>query len=165
MYTRSAWLQESATFETFKNLCCRAFLTLRRHADLIINLFSLVSSPTYLRIIVQFVDNFESLLFELEVSNLKSIIIAYAASINKIGDFYVYWKLSLFSSSLSLYVYMYVFRYIHKNFHFQFFIPPITLTHADALHWYPRADVCGRHWLYSQCTGSGEKRTRCRAEL
>ena len=30
-------------FETYKNLCCRAFLTLRRNADLIINLFSLVS--------------------------------------------------------------------------------------------------------------------------
>ena len=37
-------LQDSSTFETYKNLCCRAFLILRRHSDLIINLFSLVSS-------------------------------------------------------------------------------------------------------------------------
>ena len=35
--------QNSEMFETYKNLCCRAFLTLRRNADLIINLFSLVS--------------------------------------------------------------------------------------------------------------------------
>ena len=35
--------QGSDTFETYKNLCCRAFLTLRRHADLIINLFSMVT--------------------------------------------------------------------------------------------------------------------------
>lgn len=35
--------EESSSFETYKNLCCRAFLTLRRHAELIINLFSLVS--------------------------------------------------------------------------------------------------------------------------
>ena len=34
----------SDSFETYKNLCCRAFLTLRRHADLIINLFSMVGS-------------------------------------------------------------------------------------------------------------------------
>ena len=34
--------EEGAMFETYKNLCCRAFLTLRRKADLIINLFSLV---------------------------------------------------------------------------------------------------------------------------
>ena len=36
--------EEGAMFETYKNLCCRAFLTLRRKADLIINLFSLVST-------------------------------------------------------------------------------------------------------------------------
>ena len=35
-------IQDSSTFETYKNLCCRAFLILRRHSDLIINLFSLV---------------------------------------------------------------------------------------------------------------------------
>ena len=34
----------SDSFETYKNLCCRAFLTLRRHAELIINLFSMVGS-------------------------------------------------------------------------------------------------------------------------
>ena len=38
------FFQNSDMFETYKNLCCRAFLTLRRNADLIINLFSLVSS-------------------------------------------------------------------------------------------------------------------------
>ena len=37
-------LQQSETFQTYKNLCCRAFLILRRHADLIISLFALVSS-------------------------------------------------------------------------------------------------------------------------
>ena len=36
-------LQNSEMFETYKNLCCRAFLTLRRNADLIISLFSLVT--------------------------------------------------------------------------------------------------------------------------
>lgn len=35
--------EDGAMFENYKNLCCRAFLTLRRKADLIINLFSLVS--------------------------------------------------------------------------------------------------------------------------
>ena len=35
--------EEGGMFETYKNLCCRAFLTLRRNSDLIINLFSLVS--------------------------------------------------------------------------------------------------------------------------
>ena len=34
--------EDSGSFDTYKNLCCRAFLTLRRHADLIINLFSMV---------------------------------------------------------------------------------------------------------------------------
>ena len=34
--------EEGGMFETYKNLCCRAFLTLRRNSDLIINLFSLV---------------------------------------------------------------------------------------------------------------------------
>ena len=34
----------SDSFETYKNLCCRAFLILRRHAELIINLFSMVGS-------------------------------------------------------------------------------------------------------------------------
>ena len=41
-------LQDSSTFETYKNLCCRAFLILRRHSDLIINLFSLVSQSHFL---------------------------------------------------------------------------------------------------------------------
>ncbi|CAI7993963.1 Phosphatidylinositol 4,5-bisphosphate 3-kinase catalytic subunit gamma isoform [Geodia barretti] len=36
--------EEGGMFETYKNLCCRAFLTLRRNADLIINLFSLMRS-------------------------------------------------------------------------------------------------------------------------
>ncbi|MCG8624783.1 MAG: hypothetical protein MJE68_22650, partial [Proteobacteria bacterium] len=36
-------LQQSEIFQTYKNLCCRAFLILRRHADLIISLFALVS--------------------------------------------------------------------------------------------------------------------------
>jgi len=36
-------LQRSDTFAAYKKLCCRAFLTLRKHADLIINLFSMVN--------------------------------------------------------------------------------------------------------------------------
>lgn len=36
--------EDSSSFDTYKNLCCRAFLTLRRHAELIINLFSMVSA-------------------------------------------------------------------------------------------------------------------------
>ena len=36
-------VQNSEMFETYKNLCCKAFLILRKNADLIINLFSLVS--------------------------------------------------------------------------------------------------------------------------
>ena len=49
----------SDSFETYKNLCCRAFLTLRRHAELIINLFSMVGSscrPSFscpLRLVVE----------------------------------------------------------------------------------------------------------------
>ena len=35
-------LQKSDTFAAYKKLCCRAFLSLRKHADLIINLFSMV---------------------------------------------------------------------------------------------------------------------------
>ena len=34
----------SDSFETYKNLCCRAFLILRRYAELIINLFSMVGT-------------------------------------------------------------------------------------------------------------------------
>ncbi|XP_065912685.1 phosphatidylinositol 4,5-bisphosphate 3-kinase catalytic subunit gamma isoform-like isoform X2 [Dysidea avara] len=34
--------ETSATFFQFKNLCCRAFLSLRKHADLIVNLFSMM---------------------------------------------------------------------------------------------------------------------------
>lgn len=36
--------EASETFNTYKNLCCRAFLCLRRHHELIFNLFSLMKS-------------------------------------------------------------------------------------------------------------------------
>eukprot|EP00731_Ephydatia_muelleri_P002684 Em0001g2684a len=34
----------SKTFESYKDLCCKAFLKLRRHANLIVNLFSMMRS-------------------------------------------------------------------------------------------------------------------------
>lgn len=37
-------LQKSKGFEMYRNLCCRAFLILRRHAELIIHLFSIMRS-------------------------------------------------------------------------------------------------------------------------
>ena len=36
------------TFETYKNLCCQAFVKLRRHAHLIVNLFSMVTMQIHL---------------------------------------------------------------------------------------------------------------------
>ena len=37
-------LQKSPSFNKFRNFCCEAFLSLRKKADLIINLFSIVSN-------------------------------------------------------------------------------------------------------------------------
>ena len=37
-------------FNLYKKLCCRAFLTLRRHHELIVNLFAMVSERRDLNI-------------------------------------------------------------------------------------------------------------------
>ena len=64
-------LQRSDTFATYKKLCCRAFLTLRKHANLIINLFSMVSLIAT-TLILMTVAAFHCLPSPLSISQMRS---------------------------------------------------------------------------------------------
>ena len=122
-------------FETYKNLCCRAFLTLRRNSDLIINLFSLVRPHPH--------NN--------NNNNNNNHTQDYLTHTN-------YFTRTRIHPHTQSY-------HPHTHTHTHTNSLSLTHTTPDEIYGDTRADVCGGHRLHPQCSSTGQDRARGRVAV